>query len=44
MAQIEPVTSEELEAYINGFYDALEIVKQQETATINNTQKLINQL
>lgn len=41
---MERPTAEELEAYINGFFAAMEIIKQQETATINNTQKLINQL
>ena len=41
--KIEPVNPQELEAYINGFYDAIELVKQQETATINNTKNLINQ-
>jgi len=43
MVQIEPVTPEELEAYINGFYDAMDLLKQQETATIQTTQNLINQ-
>lgn len=41
---MEKPTAEELDAYINGFYDAIEILKQQETATINNTQKIITQL
>lgn len=40
---MERPTAEELEAYINGFYDAMETIKQQETATINATQNLINQ-
>lgn len=41
---MKEITPQELDAYINGFYDAIEILKQQENRTINNTQKLINQL
>lgn len=41
---MEEITQQELDAYLNGFFAAMDILKQQETATINATQNLINQL
>lgn len=41
---MEEITQQELDAYLDGFFAAMDMLKQQETATIQNTQKLINQL
>ena len=41
---MEEITQQELDTYLDGFFAAMDILKQQETATINATQNLINQL
>lgn len=40
----EPRNPQEMEAYINGFYDAMALIKQQENQTINATNNLISKM
>lgn len=39
-----PVNPQELAAYIDGFYAAMDIIKQQENQTITAANDLINQM